>query len=77
MRTVACEIGSKHPFIKSADAVNFKDTLIRQGVRAELEEDSDREVNHPNSSPDAMVAVFKELEPFILDGTELGGAQER
>jgi hypothetical protein len=29
MRTVACEIGSKHPFIKSADAVNFKDTLIR------------------------------------------------
>jgi hypothetical protein len=42
MRTVACEVGSKHPFIKSADEVNFKETLTHRGVWSELEEDGDQ-----------------------------------
>ena len=75
VKTVACEIGSKHPFIKSADAVDFKENLIHQGVWRELEEDGNQEGSDLNSSQDAMVALFKEIEPFLLDGTELGGAQ--
>ena len=75
MRTVACEIGSKHPFIKSADAVDFKENLIHQGVWRELKEDDNQEGSDLDSSQDAMVALFKEIEPFLLDGTELGGAQ--
>ena len=71
MRTVACEIGPKHPFIKSADAVKFKETLTCQGAWPELEEDGNQEGNDLNSSQDAMVTV-KEIELFILDGTELG-----
>ena len=64
MRTIACEIGSKHPFIKAADAVAFKESLIR---------DSETDLQDDDDNP--MVATYKELEPFILDGTELGGAQ--
>ena len=59
MRTIACEIGSKHPFIKAADAVAFKESLNRDG-ETDLQDDDD----HP------MVAIYKELEPFILDGTD-------
>eukprot|EP00956_Cyclotella_meneghiniana_P032366 scaffold88613_cov67-Cyclotella_meneghiniana.AAC.1 len=91
MRTVACEIGSKHPFIKSIDALAFKDSLTGQDDTAELEsaarvenaaelETAAPEDAHANdlgleSSQDAMVDIYEELEPFILDGTKHGGAQ--
>ncbi|KAL7502175.1 hypothetical protein ACHAXN_000579, partial [Cyclotella atomus] len=59
MSTIACESGSQHPYIHWEDANAFRDKLSNE--------------NGPDSAD--KLALLDSIEDFILDGTDLGGAQ--